>query len=572
MRETLTPFLEATDFAAEQAILEPQRPSVGWRKQLVPLLVLLAIALVLVRGITRGEFNYNVDETQHACTGQFVADLLRDHPAHPVAYTYLYYVHYPALSGVLHWPPLFYLWEGVVFLLLGSSVVTARISILLLALAALWFWFRLVERLQSRNVAVVATVLLAFCPSILLFERTVMLEIPSLALCLAATYCWVRFLREGHDRSLIWFAATAALAMLTKQNAVYLLLFCLLSLTALGKWHLLKRRSTVWAFAVALVLAGPYYGLLSVMHWSSIQGDLAEKQSSLLAQFAFYLHALPELMGWPLLAMSLAGMATCFLWGQREINWIFLTWAGSVYLTMTAIGHKEPRYVLYLVPALVYFATWPMLQLRKPFAAWLRPVGAAGLLLLLVSATVHAWRSQRPYVTGYAAAARGLKQVTSGGVVLVDTKIPANLIFFVRNEDSARRFVLLRKALYSVRIKEELGGEEYVHTPEELESLLKMDGIRYLVVSNRSPEPFPVEGVLRQLLQTPQFRLVESFPVEGNSPEWANYSLDLYENLQAGPPHARSLRTPMMTLDHDIVTPFSELGIADAGAARSGSR
>ena len=73
-----------------------------------------------------------------------------DHPfRHPVAYTYLYYVHYPALSGVLHWPPLFYLWEGLVFLVLGASVVTARISILLLAAVALWVWFRMVEELES---------------------------------------------------------------------------------------------------------------------------------------------------------------------------------------------------------------------------------------------------------------------------------------------------------------------------------------------------------------------------------------------------------------------------------------
>ena len=92
-----------------------------------------------------------------------------------MAYTYLYYVHYPALSGVLHWPPLFYLWEGLVFLLLGSSVVTARISILLLAATALWFWFLLLRRLHGEAVAVAGAVLLAFCPSFLLFGRTVML-------------------------------------------------------------------------------------------------------------------------------------------------------------------------------------------------------------------------------------------------------------------------------------------------------------------------------------------------------------------------------------------------------------
>ncbi len=529
-----------------------------WRDRAVPLLVITAILLVLLHGIRRGEFSYNVDETQHACTGQFVADLIRDHPLrHPVAYTYLYYVHYPALSGVLHWPPLFYVWEGLVFLLFGSSVVTARLAVLALAAVALWFWFRMLERLQSRTAAVAGTVLLAFCPSFLLFERTVMLEIPTVALCLAATFCWVQFLRNGRDKDLLWFASLAAAAMLTKQNAVYLPVFCVMTLTVLRQWKLLWRRASLGALALAVAIAGPFYGLVSMLHWSSIQGDLAEKHSSVWAQLAFYPRVLPALLGWPLLAMSLVGLLTCWLWDRRENTTLFLCWGLSVYVAMTAIGHKEPRYVLYLVPAVLYFSLWP-LSMR---GSWPRIAGMAAIGLLLVSSAVHAWRSERPYVTGYADAARGLAKISDGGVILVDTKIPANLIFFVRNEDPARRYVLLRKALYSVRIKEELGGEEYVHTPADLKQLLIQDGIRFLIVSNRPPEPFPVAGVLRQMLRTPQFRLVKSFPVEGNSPEWANYSLELYENLDAGPPTSPYLRTPMMTLDHDIETPFSELGI-----------
>ena len=538
----------------------------------VSLLTICGVLLFAVRGITRGEFSYNVDETQHACTGQFVADLLRDHPfRHPVEYTYLYYVHYPALSGVLHWPPLFYLWEGLVFLVLGPSVVTARISILLLAALTLWIWFRLVEEVESTWAAVAATVLLGLAPAFLLFARTVMLEIPSLLLCLGASYLWIRFLRQGRDGSLVGFAAMAALAMLTKQNAVYLAMFCVLSVAALRRWGLLWRRASAVAVGVAVLIAGPYYGLVSLLHWSSIRGDLAEKQSGMLAQLAYYPRALPELMGWPLLLLSLVGVVTCRWWGRRENHIVFGSWSLAVYLAMTAIGHKEPRYVLYLLPAMVYFAVWPVAFAVRPVvlgrvAGEARRAAVGSLAVVMVAVGVRAWKTQRPYVTGYAAAVRGLRAATSSGVVLLDTKIPANFIFFLRNEDSSHRFVLLRKALYSVRIKEELGGEEYVHTPAELQQLLRADGIRYLVVSNQPPAAFPVEGVLRAMLRTPQFRLIGRFPVSGNSPEWTDYSLELYENLAAGPPTSRYLRTPMMTLDHDILTPFSKLGVSTVGA------
>jgi len=71
--------------------------------------VLVLVSIVIVRGISKGEFSYNTDETQHAVTGLYVADLIRDRPfSHPIEYTYQYYAHYPALSGVVHWPPLFY--------------------------------------------------------------------------------------------------------------------------------------------------------------------------------------------------------------------------------------------------------------------------------------------------------------------------------------------------------------------------------------------------------------------------------------------------------------------------------
>jgi hypothetical protein len=534
---------------------------------LVPLLTVLATLPILMRHISKGEFNYNVDETQHACTGQFVADLLRDHPiGHLLPYTYLYYVHYPALSGVVHWPPFFYLVEGIVFLGVGASVVTARLTVLLFAVIGLWFWFRLVEKLHSRFAAIAATLLLAFSPCFLLFEKTVMLEIPSAALCIVASYFWICFLKDKNNSSLYWFAATVSLAMLSKQNTVYMVIFCFMSILALKKWELLWHKRTIWSLLIIVCLAGPYYFLLSSLHWSAIAGDLAEKQVSMFQQITYYWIAIPSLVGWPLLLLALVGAITCFVWNSKENNILFFSWILSVYLTMTLIGHKEQRYVIYLVPAVVYFAVWPLL-LSWPRYSWVKAAGCILLVGVVASTIRSAWRFERPYVSGFAPVARAIRGMSDSGVILVDTEIPANLIFFMRNEDPQHRFVLLRKALYSVRIKEELGSEEYIHTPEQLKELMRDDGIRFIVVSNRPPDGFPVEKMLRDFLDTSQFRLVNRFPVEGNSPEWTNYYLSLYENLDAGPPAMPYLVTPMMTLDHNIVTPFKELGITPLSAA-----
>jgi hypothetical protein len=301
------------------------------------------------------------------------------------------------------------------------------------------------------------------------------------------------------------------------------------------------------------------------LHWSTIAGDLAEKQVSVLHQIVYYWVAVPSLTGWPLLLLAIVGAGTCFFWNSKENNILFFSWILSVYLMMTLIGHKEQRYVIYLVPAVVYFAIWPLAFSWEKYP-WMKAV--AYLLLLGVGANTvwSAWRFNRPYVSGFAAVAHKIKAMSDSGVILVDTEIPANFIFFMRNEDNDRRFVMLRKALYSVRVKDELGGQEYIHTPEQLRKLMRDDGIRFIVVSNRPPDNFPIERELRDLLDSSQFRLVDRYQVEGNSPEWNNYYLSLYENREAAAPAMPYLVTPMMTLDHDIVTPFEQLGITPLAA------
>src|SRR5208283_294108 len=130
-------------------------------------LLLGAVALVCImagRDIRKGEFDFYVDEAQHAVTGLFVADAMRDLPfRHPVQYAYRYYAQYPAVA-ILHWPPLFYAFEGMSFLLLGPSVVSARLTVILFTVVLLYQWFLLVEELQDSYTAGIATAVLGLLP------------------------------------------------------------------------------------------------------------------------------------------------------------------------------------------------------------------------------------------------------------------------------------------------------------------------------------------------------------------------------------------------------------------------
>jgi 4-amino-4-deoxy-L-arabinose transferase-like glycosyltransferase len=117
-------------------------------------------------------------------------------------------------------------------MLLGPSIVVARLGILIFTLTGGYFWFRLVDECSNKWTATVFTILLFSLPGLLRFEKSVMLEIPSLASCIAASYFWIRYLRESPTGLLYVFAVAASLALLTKQNAIYLPTFCLLSVLA----------------------------------------------------------------------------------------------------------------------------------------------------------------------------------------------------------------------------------------------------------------------------------------------------------------------------------------------------
>jgi hypothetical protein len=516
--------------------------------------VLLVVCVLIVKGIDKGEFSYNIDETQHAVTGLYVADLIRDHPlSHPVEYTYRYYAQYPALAGVIHWPPLYYVVEGISFLAFGPTVVAARLSIAGFALFGLFFWYRMVEELQDSWTAALSVILLALLPVILLFEKTVMLEIPSMSLCIAASYFWVKYLRQQRARHMYWFAVLASCAMLTKQNSVYLGLFCLLSVLALNKWRELRLRHVLIAFFICLCLVFPFYTLVYVVHWKTVAMDLTDTKISGIAKYLFYWMALPRQLGWLLLPLSILGLVMSWRWDSRSTTLLMLSWIASCYVTFTLIGWKEARYTIYWLPPFVYFASG---LLTKTFRIrWLQSVGAAVAVVLVATSVASAWYFQRPYVDGYAAAARRITTETDSAIILYDGELPGNFIFFIRAYGPDRRFLVLRKALYTYRIKQSGGFVELLHTRDEIESLMRRDGVRFVVVSDAMRLAFDSQRELRELLKQPQFRLLAVCPVL-NSEAAGTSNLLIYENLAWAPPTDKYLRIKMLTLNHDILVPL----------------
>jgi dolichyl-phosphate-mannose-protein mannosyltransferase len=526
------------------------------RRWLMLMAAILLVCIVVCRDIQRGEFDYYIDEAQHAVTGLFVADALHDLPLrHPVQYAYAYYAQYPAVA-ILHWPPLFYLFEGLSFLLLGPSVVAARATVIFFSVLLLYQWFLLVEDLQDSYTACISTAVLGLLPMVLLFEKTVMLEIPSLALCVAAIRHWIGFLDRGRRSSLYWFGAWVTAALLCKQTSVYLAVFCVLTLLVTRKWKRIFSWDALAVAGMVAVLAGPFLILMFFIQGKAVAADLGSHRMSGWERISFYASTLPSSFSPLLLILAALGLLLARRWNKRGQTSMMVCWILAGYLTFSWFGQAEARFAIYWFPPIVYFAVGLLTRFFR--VPRLRLAMRAAAVVLVAALSIPAWSQQRPYISGYRDVAARLVSQYHAGIVLFDGPVPGNFVFFMRALDPGRHFLVLRKLLYADDIRPGNGSEELLSTREALADAFRRDGVRFVVVSQNLAIRFKAQRILREQLQSDQFQLLGQFAISSNEANWKGESLLLYENKQWTPPTDQFLRIRMLTLPHDIVVPMAQ--------------
>ena len=164
--------------------------------------VLVVLGLAYIAAYEWSEPFFNNDETRHVMTGIYFRDVLRDMPFGNLReYTVSYYLQYPAL-GLLVWPPFFYFVEGCVMSIFGTSLIVSKMLVAFFALTACVYLFRLVCLTHADTTrAAIATLIFGLSPLVFTLAHYVMLEVPTLALALAATYHFAAYLeREATAR------------------------------------------------------------------------------------------------------------------------------------------------------------------------------------------------------------------------------------------------------------------------------------------------------------------------------------------------------------------------------------
>lgn len=169
------------------------------------ILCLLFGAIMVVTQYRSGAFTADLasiaDEPAHAVSSLLVRDyLVQGFPHNPYHFALSFYAHYPKVA-IGHWPPLFYLVEGVWMLFAGRNRAALLLFIALCGVALLSSVFFAVRRVSSTAPALVSVAVLAgsqFFPVVLFAVGPEILL--ALMIFWAAVYCG-DFMSTGSRRS-----------------------------------------------------------------------------------------------------------------------------------------------------------------------------------------------------------------------------------------------------------------------------------------------------------------------------------------------------------------------------------
>lgn len=482
------------------------------------------------------------DPARHALNGALLLDWARSLDwRHPYQFAINYYLHYPAITIALY-PPLVPALEAASFALFGVSQASALLVVTLFSAMALGATYAIARLALPPLPSLAAAALLAAAPSFIELSRQVMLEVPALGLATAGAALLLRYMQSRRSRQLwLGILAVVAAAYAKQIAAVALLVWPILMLWQVGP-KLLRSRE-VWlatgAGLLALVPLAVY--TLAFGHW--LTGTLvAGTQGSGVADWAFYLRALPGLIGWPTLTLALAcWLSAAFMpltHDERLLVRFGAIWTLVILLALTAIGHKEPRYAtLALAPiaVLAVLLVWRLLcslRWRRELAA-LAAVAFAGIIVAR-SALVE----RAPWVGGYEAVAGDVAaRAQPGEVVMFEGIRVQDFAFALRRLDARAPFggpLVVRpvKFLVDYAGERDFSATDRQVSDAEIASLFEQFGVRWVVLEPGFWSDLPSVAGFEHAIRHGHFRLAASYPVTGDRDPADAPVVEIWENTQ----------------------------------------
>jgi hypothetical protein len=464
------------------------------------------------------EFGRHPDEAAHFSSGTLVHDwaaggIFRS----PVDYALQYYARYPKVA-IGHWPPVFYILQGVWYGLFGVSRTSSSILMAAISGGFLLTLFGFLTRGLSRSSALLAVSLVLASPVFRYVSSEFLADTLVAMISLGALWCYAIYLESGRLSPALGFGALSALAILTKQDAIVLGAVPPVSVLLYRRWGLLRD----WRFyAPAVVVLGvcmPYH--FSMVHattsaWSGMaRMPIPKKLEFLLSGFS--------LAGAGGLMLAFLGAAAAAAESRRSVRAACL----AVVLIAHAIGvaavqvmtpvSLDPRYRTALLPLAAFLAASAFrrvlaLDLGSSLYRVATVAGLAGLLI----AGQPSYRARK--VSGYRQAVGRLTERPGLQVVLVcsDPMGDGAVVAEFRLQHPSGRFCVIRadKVLASSTWMNRNYRLVY-ESPQEIEDYFVRQPVHFVLIDDWGANSGEHSRLLNDLLESRPGR----FPLEGSFP------------------------------------------------------
>ena len=532
------------------------------------LIILFAIGLGSLGIRQEGYVSLQGDMPRYLTNGAYLLDVLKDRPFGSVSefldYSRLYYARYPALS-LGHHPLLLPFLEVPAFAIGGVSVASARVVILVSFLAAAAFLYLLVWEIYGSTIAaLLASGLFVTNTWILTFAHSVLSEMPTLALIIAAAYFARRFADEDRRWSLPAFAACAVLALYAKQLALFSLLGFAVFVLMRRSLRSLARPDVVRTVIVTIIAVAPLVPVTFVLSHGNVAAVVSTVRGEsnpgelMLGAVARVVSVIRAQFSLPVLLLVVGSVAVAATRRDRRVA-LPVLWSACALAVLLLTGPMEPeRYTVYIIPALCMLAGYAA-------AAWPRPpISAAaaaivGLALAWQVATAKAY--PLPGADGYEEAAEFVVNSDPGASVLFSGDVDTGFFtFFVRKHDVGRQLVVLRAdKLFTTSFMTHTSGQDRIKSPEEIYDILHRFGTKYVVMEDRPSEAKVLEW-LRHELRSSRFVERKRIPLGTSDRRLRGTSLAIFEFLDCTPPDRTAVFTVHIPLiGRSVSVPFSDL-------------
>jgi hypothetical protein len=312
----------------------------------------------------------------------------------------------PTYFDSAYWqhPPLLNYMIAFVSSITGLHVYfSGNAVILLLSFFSLFVFYELCMELRDRkdrNFARIATIVLGVMPVFWVWSNQIMHEVPQTFFFIATIYSFYMAVKQ--DKKLYFYASGLffALGLLLKmENVIVLPVMMVFAVAENGKGVFGKRfiLNIIAMFVVSGLVFSPYFLYRSVNGAPSFFGERAFSEivtgeaawaegGSIATPFYYYVTSIFDIISFGVIFFAIG--LYCFYRKRDRYMWLPLIWMCMSYLILSIFSHKEYRYMIIAIPAMVMISVYGLYSLKDRYLKNKRHFYAL-LLILVIALGAH---------------------------------------------------------------------------------------------------------------------------------------------------------------------------------------